>query len=149
MTDTPINRNRRRFLGFLAGSPLLALSQSGSRLEAALQDPALIEAAGDAINVFDFEAVARQVLPPAHYGYMATGSDGDGTLRANREGFARFAIRPRRLVDVSRIDTSVELFGSRLPSPIVLAPAGGQQMLHPEGELAVARAAKTDRKSVV
>src|SRR5262249_30140387 len=83
----------------------------------------------------------RRELPPAHFGYLSTGVDDDATLRANREGFSRFQIRPRRLVDVARIDTSVELFGTTWKSPIVLAPAGSQKAFHPEGELAVARAA--------
>src|SRR5262249_57465981 len=89
---------------------------------------------------FDFESVARQKLPPAHFGYMATGVDDDATLRANREGFSRFQIRPRRLVDVSRVDTSTQLFGVTWRTPIILAPVGSQKAFHPEGEIAVARA---------
>jgi isopentenyl diphosphate isomerase/L-lactate dehydrogenase-like FMN-dependent dehydrogenase len=100
----------------------------------------LIESPADAINVFDFRDVARQALPPAHYGYLATGVDGDETLRANREGFARFDLRARRLVDVSSVDTGVEMLGERWETPIVLAPAGSQKAFHPEGELAAARA---------
>ena len=104
--------NRRRLLKFLAGSPLLypaavaaSAWQSGQRL-----DP-IIDAASQALNVFDFEAVARERLSIAHFGYLATGSDDDGTLRANREGFTRFQLRVRRLVDVREIDMSVKLFG--------------------------------------
>ena len=75
--------NRRALLKFLAASPLLA--------ELVRRNPAwaqgdLVASAADALDVFDFEAVARQVLPPAHWGYMATGVDGEMTLRANREG---------------------------------------------------------------
>ncbi len=94
----------------------------------------------EAINVFDFQVVAEQVLPPAHYGYLATGVDGDETLRANRDGFQQFDLRARRLVDVSNIDTSVELLGVRWDTPIVLAPVGSQKAFHAEGEMAVARA---------
>jgi isopentenyl diphosphate isomerase/L-lactate dehydrogenase-like FMN-dependent dehydrogenase len=100
----------------------------------------LIASPDDAINVFDFRDVARQALPPAHYGYLATGVDGDETLRANREGFGRFDLRARRLVDVSGIDTGVELLDERWETPIILAPAGSQKAFHPEGELAAARA---------
>jgi isopentenyl diphosphate isomerase/L-lactate dehydrogenase-like FMN-dependent dehydrogenase len=100
----------------------------------------LIESPDDAINVFDFRDVARQALPPAHYGYLATGVDGDETLRANREGFGHFDLRARRLVDVSAVDTGVEMLGERWETPIVLAPAGSQKAFHPEGELAAARA---------
>jgi len=59
----------------------------------------------DALDVFDFEPVARKNLPPAHFGYLATGIDDEVTLRANREGFLKFQLRPRRLVvpvDVKR-----------------------------------------------
>ena len=92
--------NRRVFLNLLAASPLFA--GLAWRNPAWAQDD-LIASAADALDVFDFEAVARQVLPPAHWGYMATGVDGDVTLRANREGFDRYQLRVRRLVDVSSI----------------------------------------------
>jgi isopentenyl diphosphate isomerase/L-lactate dehydrogenase-like FMN-dependent dehydrogenase len=101
----------------------------------------VISSAAEAINVFDFHAVTRQKLPPAHYGYLATGTDEDNTLRANRDGFRRVQLRVRRLVDVTKLDTSVELFGSKFSSPIALSPAGSQNMFDPQGELAVARAA--------
>jgi isopentenyl diphosphate isomerase/L-lactate dehydrogenase-like FMN-dependent dehydrogenase len=100
----------------------------------------LIGSPDDAINVFDFRDVARKTLPPAHYGYMATGVDGDETLRANRKGFGHFDLRARRLVDVSSVDTGVELLGERWDTPIVLAPAGSQKAFHPDGEMAAARA---------
>ncbi len=134
--------NRRRFLKFLAGSPLLAM-ELRMELRAAIQNPSLIKSAAEALDVFDFEPVARQVVPPAHFGYMATGVDDEVNLRVNREGFSRYAIRPRRLVDVRNIDTSVELFGTKWKTPIILAPVGGQKAFHSEGEIAVARAAKS------
>ena len=68
----------------------------------------------DAINVFDFEPVARKNIPPAHFGYMASGIDDEVTLRANREGFLKFQLRPRRLVDVSKVDMSTEILGVTL-----------------------------------
>src|SRR6202171_3007033 len=103
----------------------------------------LIEDPKQAINVFDFEPVARKNEPPAHFGYMASGLDDEVTLRANREGFLKFQLRPRRLNDVSKVDMSVELFGTRLDNPIIIAPTGGNKFFHPEGEIAVARAART------
>jgi hypothetical protein len=66
----------------------------------------IIDAASQALNVFDFEAVARERLPAAHFGSLATGSDDDGALKANREGFTRFQLRVRRLVDIREIDMS-------------------------------------------
>jgi len=131
-----VSRDRRRFLRFLAASPLLATAWA--------QDLTL-DAPADAIGLLDFEAAARRVLSPAHWGYMASGVDGDATLRANREGFSRFALRPRRLVDVSRIDLSTEIFGVSWDAPIFLCPVGGQRMFHREGEVAVARAAAAKR----
>jgi isopentenyl diphosphate isomerase/L-lactate dehydrogenase-like FMN-dependent dehydrogenase len=106
------------------------------------QEPDLIASPDLALNVFDFEAVARQKLPPAHFAFMATGVDDDGTLRANRDGFARYQLRARRLVDVRTIDMSVSLFGTTWDSPIVLAPVSAQKAFHPDGEAATARAAR-------
>jgi 4-hydroxymandelate oxidase len=141
---------RRRFLKYLAASPLFALGvpQWASALtetkatEGCAPEPALIASPNDALNVLDFEPVARRTLPPAHYGHLATGVDDEATLRANRTGFAKFPIRARRLVDVRRIDTSMELFGVTWKTPIVLAPVGGQKAFHPDGEIASARAAE-------
>lgn len=153
-TSTDRTGSRRRFLKLLAGSPLIGLwLPSGSfekSIAAALQkpgwegDPAvqkLIASPDQALNVFDFEAVAKQNLPPAHWGYMATGVDDDVTLRANRSGFSRLQIRPRRLVDVTRIDTSTEIFGTKWKTPIIISPVGSQRAFHPQGELATAKAA--------
>jgi len=143
--------DRRQFLKFLVSSPLLALGgvlpgplASPETAQAAESDgpkQALIASANDALNVFDFELVARQTLPPAHYGYLATGVDDDATLQANRTGFSKFQIRARRLVDVSRIDTSTELFGTTWKTPIALAPVGSQKAFHADGEIAAARSA--------
>jgi 4-hydroxymandelate oxidase len=135
--------SRRALLRLLATSPLwtgAGLPRSWARALAAEQD--LIKTAGDALDVFDFEAVARKNLSPAHFGYIETGTDDDGTVRANREGFSRYALRVRRLVDTSRVDTSVQVLGVRWDTPILLCPIGSHKAFHPEGEVAVARAAK-------
>ncbi len=155
--------SRRMLLRYLAGSPLLAAltwtdiwpvdlgSQEGPELfPSALSDlegtiDGLIASADKAINVFDFASVAKKKLPPAHYGYLATGVEDDRTLRANREAFSRINLRPRRLVDVSRIDMTTDLLGVDHSSPIILAPVGSQKGFHPEGEIAVANAARTQR----
>jgi isopentenyl diphosphate isomerase/L-lactate dehydrogenase-like FMN-dependent dehydrogenase len=86
--------------------------------------------------------VARKNVPPAHFGYMASGLDDEVTLRANREGFLKFQLNPHRLNDVSKVDTSVELFGTMYDSPIFVCPTGGNQFFHPDGEVAVAKAAR-------
>jgi 4-hydroxymandelate oxidase len=145
--------SRRRFLQYLAASPLFAsgaFSASGTEVPSKLPDPMIWAPAGGdliddpkrAINVFDFEPVARQNVPPAHFGYMASGLDDEVTLRANREGFLKFQLLPRRLNGVSKVDTSIELFGTRYDSPIFVCPTGGNQFFHPDGEVAVAKAAR-------
>ena len=134
------DETRRQFLKYLAASPALAYAQS-TRRYAGLGD-GLISSPEHAINVFDFESVAESVLPSAHWGYLKTSIDDDATLRQNREGFTYYQLRPRRLIDVRHIDMSTELFGKKWPTPIVIAPTGGNQAFHAEGELAVARAAR-------
>lgn len=133
-------RSRRRFLQFLAASPLLM--SPGLLPSLFAQQPELIASPDLALNVFDFEAVARQSLPPGHFSFMATGVDDDRTLRANREGFDRYEIRARRLIDVRAIDMSVNLFGTTWDSPIVMSPVGAQRAFHADGEVASARAAR-------
>jgi isopentenyl diphosphate isomerase/L-lactate dehydrogenase-like FMN-dependent dehydrogenase len=149
-SPTDSTANRRRFLRFLAASPLLGGTAAMAQ-EQRLPDPSvwgtrpldpLIASPREAISVFDFEPVMHKNVPPAHFGYMATGIDDEVTLRANREGFQKFQLRPRRLVDVERLDLSMELFGQTYPSPIVLAPTGSNKAFHEDGELAVARAAR-------
>jgi isopentenyl diphosphate isomerase/L-lactate dehydrogenase-like FMN-dependent dehydrogenase len=90
----------------------------------------------------ELEEQARAVLPPRVYVYVAGGAGAEDTVRANRDAFRRWRIVPRFLRDVSRRDLSVELLGRRLPAPVLLAPVGVQAMLHPEAELATARAAR-------
>src|SRR5207302_2167093 len=85
---------------------------------------------------------AAKNIPPAHFGYMTGGVNDDVTLRANREGFQKFQLRPRRLVDVSKVDMSTEILGVKYDSPIFLSPSGGHRGYHPDGEPAVAHAAK-------
>jgi len=146
--------NRRRFMQFLAASPLAGSlpaaaqvlmpksRQSDPVMWAPMEADKLIKSPKEAINVFDFEPVARQNVPPAHFGYMASGIDDEVTLRANREDFLKIQLRPRRLVDVSKVDMSVDILGARYPNPIVVAPVGGQKSFHAEGEIATARGAK-------
>ena len=128
---------RRALLKFLAASPLLAAFPA---LAEALQQGGL-EQAAHALDVFDFEAAAQRMVPPAHWGYLMSGVDGEATLRANREGFNRYQLKARRFIDVSKIDMSVELFGVRYNSPVVLAPIGSSRAFHADGELGTARAA--------
>ena len=134
--------SRRRFLQYLATSPALLAAQPGlAQGIADLYGPQAVTRAKDAVNVFDLHEVAKTVMRPSHYAYMATGSDDGGTLQANRDGFRQFRLRVRRLVNTSTVDTSLELFGRRYPVPIMIAPCGSQRGFHPDGELATRRAA--------
>jgi len=138
MTPTTMEA-RRRFLRFMLSSPLLA--SGASSFEALAQNASDIPELGDLLNVLEFEAVAKQKLPPAHWGYLATGVNGDETLAANRAGFAKYQLRVRRLIDVSKVDTSVTLFGQTWETPIFLCPVSSLQAFHPEGEIGAAKAA--------
>src|SRR6516162_7344122 len=121
--------SRRHFLQFLAASPLLAsvgAAALAEELRSGATDPiawapgdldALITDPKQALDVFDFEPVAHKNLPPAHFGYMATGADGAVTLRTNREGFFRLQLRPRRLIDVGTDRHEVEILGTNYDSP--------------------------------
>jgi 4-hydroxymandelate oxidase len=102
---------------------------------------ALPDSARQALDVFQMKAAAQQRLDLAAWHFVVNGADDGKTMSANRLAFDDWQIRVRRLVDVSRIDTSLELFGETLRSPIIIAPVGNQQTLHPDGELATARGA--------
>ena len=141
---------RRRFLKFLAASPLLGFTSAGrllaeESLDAILLPGHLIKSPSEALDVFDFHAAAKHTLPPAHYGYLATGTDGNETLSANRRAFEDVYLRPMRMVDTSDISLETTLLEERLQSPIVLAPVGSQRAFHPDAELATARAARAQQ----
>src|SRR5215469_4809327 len=127
--------SRRRLLQFLATGTLCTLRGVPASAQNAapprLPDPMswaprdlinLISDPKEALDVFDFEPVAKKNLPPAHFGYMVTGVDDEATLRANREGFLKFQLRPRRLVDVAMIDMTTFFFLMIFHTPISIAP---------------------------
>jgi isopentenyl diphosphate isomerase/L-lactate dehydrogenase-like FMN-dependent dehydrogenase len=143
------NHDRRRFLHLLAASPLASLLDLPALIaqQSGTASPAsdLITSVGDALNVFDFEAVARTKLPPWHWAWMSNGAEDGATIRANRDGFDHYQIRARRLVDVSKTDMSVTLFGKTWETPIFLCPVSGHRMYNPQAELATARAAQSKK----
>jgi 4-hydroxymandelate oxidase len=95
------------------------------------------------LNVDDYEALARERMPHASYEYYAGGAGDEATLAGNRTAFARVVLRPRVLVDVSRIDLTTEVLGTAVDLPILLAPTAFNCLAHPDGERAAARAAGT------
>ena len=141
MTKAEVDlESRRQFLKYLAASPALGLTQTTLRW-AGMGD-GLVKSPEEALDVFDFEVLAKEELPPAHWGYMATGTDDNATIQANRDGFHQFQIRVRRLVDVRSIDMSTEILGRSWPTPIVIAPTASNRAFHPDGEIAVSKAAR-------
>ncbi|KKB36888.1 alpha-hydroxy-acid oxidizing protein [Bacillus thermotolerans] len=94
------------------------------------------------VSFEEWEQKAASCMPAGGYGYASTGAGGGETGRRNEEAFAKWAIVPRMLSDVSNLDTSITLFGRTYPHPFLLAPIGMQKLSHEEGELASARAAE-------
>jgi len=150
--------SRRKFLRYLALSPLVSPLFSGGSLRTALSlyldDPLRekysassesITSAEQALDVMEFEAVARRKLPPGHFAYLASGVDDDATVRLNHEGYQHIGIRSRRLINVAKLDASAELFGTKWETPIFLCPLSSMKAFDPEGEVAVARAAAKQR----
>src|SRR5260370_24765576 len=149
--------DRRAFLSYLAASPILAYAGLTSRWveelmseTAAAQDSAtlgrqnqvIIKSVKEALNVFDFDAVARTKLSPAHYTFITAGSFTNETLRANREGFSKYAIRLRRLTGITKVDQSVPIFGTSSDSPIFVCPVGRMNAYYPPSALLLALPAK-------
>ena len=143
-----LQTRRREFLKFIAASPFLAVSARLLAEETLARSDLpdyLINKPEDALDVFDFHTVAKHRLPPAHYGYLATGTDGNETLSANRRAFEDVYLRPMRMVDTSAVSLKTTLLGQELEAPIVLAPVGSQAAFHADAELASARAARAQR----
>lgn len=139
--------SRRSFVGSLATLPwwLRAHGQQPGPSPALLyrREPTPPASASEVLDVMDFEPLARAALPPAHYAYLATGIDDDQTVVRNHAAFAHYEIRARRFVDVTHLDTSVAVFGERWAHPLYLSAVSSMGAFNAEGELAVARAART------
>ena len=93
------------------------------------------------VNVQDFETAARERMERTAFEYYAGAACDERTLAANRESFSRILIRPRVLVDVSRIDLATRVLGESIAMPIMLAPTAFNRLAHADGECAAARAA--------
>lgn len=96
----------------------------------------------DPINLDDFQALARERLPPMVWDYYASGAFDERTLRDNEAAWSRLRLIQRVLRGVGERRTDVELLGQRLALPVLVAPTAMQAMAHPDGELATARAAR-------
>lgn len=146
--------SRRKFLEFLVASPLAAsIPLIGNAAESAAwlyrdlpsadeMDPALPKQLQDVVGVSELEDLARLVLPSAHFGYIYWGEGNGESKAANEDAFLRLAIPPRRLQGLSDVDPSVQLFGRRYSSPLLMSPINGQKAFHPSGEIGAAEGAR-------
>lgn len=139
--------SRRAFVHGLAAIPILGLRNSAYGAEqasaaAAQSAPGTAASADKVLNIMEFEPLARAALPPAHFGYIATGADDDRTVVRNHEAFSHYEIRTRHLTDLRHMDLTRTVFGERWSSPIYLSAVSSMGAFHPEKEIAVARAAK-------
>lgn len=110
------------------------------------QNEIYLQGLGDQVPPFTtdptrFEGLAAEKLDRGPYGYVAGGAGSGATMRANREAFDRWRIVPRMLTDATSRDLATTVVGTELPSPVLLAPVGVQSIVHPDGEVATARAA--------
>jgi len=139
--------NRRALLAGLTTLPVFMLRAKADEplppSKLFWREPARITSADQVLNVMEFEPLARVALPPAHFGYIATGVDDDKTVVRNHEAFSHYEIRARRFNDLTRLSTATSVFGNAWPSPIYLSAVSSQRAFHPEGEIASARAAKS------
>jgi 4-hydroxymandelate oxidase len=101
------------------------------------------------LSLFDFEIEAHKHISHGAWERISGGAADELTLRWNHEAYERIRLKPRALVDVSKLDTRVTLFGQEMPFPILLAPTGGQKFVHPEGELAATRGAAAAKATYV
>lgn len=93
------------------------------------------------LNLDELERLAREKIDPRAYWYVAGGAGAEDTVRFNRDAFAKWQIVPRMLRDVKQRNHTVNILGTPMPAPVMLAPVGVQEIVHPEAERAVARAA--------
>ncbi|HEV7639798.1 MAG TPA: alpha-hydroxy acid oxidase [Gaiellaceae bacterium] len=94
------------------------------------------------LNVWDYERLAAERLEAGAHGYYAGGAGDELTLRDNVEAFRRRQLRPRVLVDVATCTTATTVLGQEVSMPLLVAPVAFQRVAHPDGEVAMARAAK-------
>jgi len=93
------------------------------------------------VNLFEFEIAAKELLPKAEYDYIAGGATDEISVERNRRAYESWALRPRVLRDVSALDLSTTVLGTKVNLPVLIAPCGGHKKAHPEGEFATYRAA--------
>jgi isopentenyl diphosphate isomerase/L-lactate dehydrogenase-like FMN-dependent dehydrogenase len=96
----------------------------------------------DLLNVWDYERLAEEQLEPGAHGYYAGGAGDELTLRENVAAYRRWVLRPRLLVDVEACTTATTVLGHEISMPLLVAPVAFQRVAHPDGEVAMAQAAR-------
>ncbi len=143
-----MNNHRRAFFQFLAASAVLTPAVR-ALAQMAYDEVPLITKPSEGFQITDFEPAAHKVVPPAHWGYMATGSDDNQTIKANVDGYKHIGLKPRRLVDVSKPDMSTTVFGQKWETPLFICPVGGQRAFHETGEMGTAGAARAKHHQMI
>lgn len=108
-----------------------------------------VEELASVLTLDEFETLAQQYMTPAAYSYVAGGAGSELTVAENRAAFNRIRLNPRALVDVTSIDTTLNLFGRKHEYPILLAPAGYHKLIHPDGELESVKGANLAEATLV
>jgi isopentenyl diphosphate isomerase/L-lactate dehydrogenase-like FMN-dependent dehydrogenase len=143
MVPPPRSLTRReafhRLVSFAARSPLL--SQGPGDPPEVTYLPDYGGEVMEPVNLHEMEEAARKKANKLVYDFIAGGAEDELTIRANREAYSHFWLRRRVMVDVSKIDTSLELLGMKLPFPILLCPTGGKNLVIPNGDRMAAEAA--------
>jgi isopentenyl diphosphate isomerase/L-lactate dehydrogenase-like FMN-dependent dehydrogenase len=162
---TPTRRRAiRQMAHFFAASPLLSLvDENGDEVQTTpgqgatprpdppgvVRPPVYRDEIMRVVNLHEFEDVAKKSLAVPAYDYVAAGAGDELTLRANREAYSHYWVRRKVMVDVSKVDTSLELLGQRLEHPILLGPGGGKNILVANGEVLAAQAARQSKALMV
>jgi 4-hydroxymandelate oxidase len=134
----------RQFLTFAAGSPLYPYVAAAQQ-EGTIYPPTYSQEVMGPMSLHEIEEVAKKKIHKMAYDFIAGGVEDELTLRANREALNRIQLRPRVMVDVSKIDPSVELLGKKLDYPILLAPTGGKNLVIPDGDRIAAQGAASTK----
>ena len=128
-------------------APSKSTSNSAAEETPAEKRRALLLAArppiSEILNLYDFEVLAREILPPKTWAYYSSAADDEIAIRENHHAFQRVWFRPRVLRDVATVDTSSSILGIPLRLPLFICPTGMAKMIHPDAEKALARAAKS------
>lgn len=138
---------RRRALLGLAGGGVASMAQAQAVPSAAdaqraanregfetVTIPVYSQDIMNVVNLHEFEDVGRRKISELAYNYIRAGAADELTLKANRAAFADYWVRRKVMVDVSRVDTAVELFGKTYPHPVLLGPVGLRRLMHPDGD---------------